>query len=116
MNYIESKILYNHITSIYFNFMHLSFFFHSKLCIKLQRLDLVFCEISDETIETISCLCTGLKYLDLVYCANISKKALIYFVDNRFVDSSFRPTVHFVDNFFVDNRFKYFRSSLHDNK
>ncbi|UZO24873.1 uncharacterized protein OCT59_017166 [Rhizophagus irregularis] len=60
-------------------------------CLRLQHLDLSYCEVTNEIIKEIAYSCLNLKYLNLDECNNISKEAI-----NQLV--SLNPNIH-VENF-----------------
>ncbi|GBB85889.1 hypothetical protein RclHR1_12330010 [Rhizophagus clarus] len=62
-----------------------------RSCLRLQQLDLSFCQITDITIKEIAGSCLNLKYLNLEGCSNISKEAVDQLV-------SLNPNIH-VENF-----------------
>ena len=57
-------------------------------CLRLQQLDLSYCEITDITIEEIARSCPNLKYLNLRGCYKISKEAV----------NKLNPNIH-IENF-----------------
>jgi hypothetical protein len=55
--------------------------------LKLQHLDITFCEITDITIKEIAKSCLNLKYLNLQGCNNISKEAVDQLKPNTHVEN-----------------------------